>query len=114
MEMFYTTFGFVGAVVLGIVILTVFFKLAGLAQAKMGPPTLIKMKGFLKDAAWLNVHLAGGKVLERVRFVGFTDNSSSKGGRIPYQLANMVVLETAAGKRILLRSDAVKMIEEIE
>ena len=34
--------------------------------------------------------------------------------RTPYQLSNMVVLETAAGKRILIRSDAVKMIEEIE
>ena len=114
MEMFYTTFGFVGAVVLGIVILTTFFKVVGLLQIKMGAPALIKMKGFLKDAAWINVHLAGGKVLERVRFVGFTDHSSAKGGRIPYQLANMVVLETSAGKRILLRSDAVKMIEEIE
>jgi hypothetical protein len=114
MEMFYTTFGFVGAVVLGIVILTVFFKVAGLLQTKMGAPALIKMKGFLKDAAWINVHLAGGKILERVRFVGFTDHSPPKGGRVPYQLANMVVLETSAGKRILLRSDAVKMIEEVE
>jgi hypothetical protein len=114
MEMFYTTFGFVGAVVLGIVVLTVFFKLVGLAQTKMGAPALIKVKGFLKDAAWINVHLAGGKVLERVRFVGFTDSSSAKGGRIPYQLSNMVVLETSAAKRILIRSDAVKMIEEIE
>jgi hypothetical protein len=114
MEMFYTTFGFVGAIVLGIVILAVFFKVVGLLQAKMGAPANIKMKGFLKDAAWINVHLAGGKLLERVKFVGFTDQSSAKGGHIPYQLSNMVVLETAAGKRILIRSDAVKMIEEIE
>lgn len=35
-------------------------------------------------------------------------------GHIPYQLANVVVLETGSGKRILVRSDAVKMIEEIE
>ena len=72
MEMFYATFGFVGAVVLGIVILAVFFKLVSLLQAKMGAPAIIKMRGFLKDAAWINVHLTGGKLLERVRFVGFT------------------------------------------
>lgn len=114
MEMFYNTFGFVGAIVLGIVILAIFFKVVGLLQTKMGAPAIIKMKGFLKDAAWINVHLAGGKLLERVKFVGFTDHSSAKGGHIPYQLSNMVVLETAAGKRILIRSDAVKMIEEIE
>ena len=114
MEMFYNTFGFVGAIVLGIVILGIFFKVVGLLQTKLGAPAIIKMKGFLKDAAWINVHLAGGKLLERVKFVGFTDHSSAKGGHIPYQLSNMVVLETAAGKRILIRSDAVKMIEEIE
>src|SRR6516164_4758101 len=114
MEMFYTTFGFVGAVVLGIVILTVFFKVAGLLQTKMGAPALIKMRGFLKDAAWINVHMAGGKILERVRFVGFTDHATGKGGHIPYQLLNMLVLESAAGKRILLRADVVKMIEEVE
>ena len=114
MEMFYNTFGFVAAIVLGIVTLAIFFKLVGLLQTKMGAPAIIKMKGFLKDASWINVHLAGGKLLERVKFVGFTDHSSAKGGHIPYQLSNMVVLETAAGKRILIRSDAVKMIEEIE
>ncbi len=114
MEIFYNTFGFVGAVVLGIIILAAFFKVVGVLQSKMGALGIIKMKGFLKDAAWINVHLAGGKLLERVKFVGFTDHSSAKGGHIPYQLSNMVVLETSAGKRILIRSDAVKMIEEIE
>ena len=86
----------------------------GRGRSLMGAPAIIKMKGFLKDASWINVHLAGGKLLERVKFVGFTDHSSAKGRHIPYQLSNMVVLETAAGKRILVRSDAVKMIEEIE
>jgi hypothetical protein len=113
MEMFYNTFGFVGAIVLGIVILAIFFKAVGLLQTKMGAPAIVKMKGFLKDAAWINVHLAGGKLLERVKFVGFTGQSSVK-GHIPYQFSNMVVLETSAGKRILIRSDAVKMIEEVE
>ena len=114
MEMFYTTFGFVGAIVLGIVILASFFKVVGLLQAKMSSPGIIKVKGLLKDAAWINVHLAGGKLLERVKFVGFTDHASAKGGHIPYQLSNMVVLERTAGKRILVRADTVKMIEEVE
>ena len=94
MEMFSSTFGFVGAVVLGVVILTVFFKLLGLFSSKKSVPTIIKMNGFLKDAAWINVHLAGGKLLERVKFIGYTDPSSAKGGYIPYQLSNMLVLET--------------------
>jgi hypothetical protein len=112
MDAFLTTFGAIGAIVLGIVLLTIFFKLLGLIQWMVGKPAVVKIKGLLKDAAWINVHLAGGKILENVRFVGFTDASSIKDGRIPYQLANMVVLETTEEKRILLRADLIRMIEE--
>ena len=48
-----------------------------------------------------------------MRLVGFTDQNSVK-GNIPHQLANMVVLETEKGARILIRADSVKMIEEVE
>jgi hypothetical protein len=112
MDAFLTTFGAIGAIVLEIVLLTIFFKLLGLIQWMVGRPAVVKIKGLLKDAAWINVHLAGGKILENVRFVGFTDASSIKDGRIPYQLANMVVLETIEEKRILLRADLIRMIEE--
>jgi hypothetical protein len=33
---------------------------------------------------------------------------------VPFQLSHMVVLETAKGARVLIRSDAVRMIEEVE
>jgi hypothetical protein len=43
--------------------------------------------------------------------VGFTDPNSMKG--VPYQLNNMVVFETTGGKRVLLRADTLRMIEEV-
>ncbi len=73
----------------------------------------MKLKGFIKDGKLVNVYLSGGKSVLGVRFVGFTDQSSGKGG-VPYQLSHMVVLETGKGARVLIRSDAVRMIEEVD
>jgi hypothetical protein len=114
MEIFQNTFGFVGAILLGIIILTLFFKLLNFIQSKMGSPGLIKMNAFLKDASRVNVHLSGGRIMEQVKFIGFTDQRSMKGGQLPYHLSHMVVLENEAAKRILIRADAIKMIEEAD
>ncbi len=73
----------------------------------------MKLKGFIKDGKLINVYLNGGRSVLGVRFVGFTDGVAGKGG-VPYQLSSMVVLETAKGARVLVRADAVRMIEEIE
>jgi hypothetical protein len=114
METFLNTFGFVAAILLGIIILILFVTLLNLASSKMGDPALIKMKKFFNNAGLINVHLAGGKIMERVKFIGFTNPASMKGGHIPYHLAHMVVLENSAAKRILIRADAIKMIEEVD
>jgi hypothetical protein len=114
MDIFLNTFGFVGAILLGIIILTLFIKLLNFTSSKMGDPALIKMNKFFNNANRIKVHLAGGKVLENFKFIGFTHPSSMKGGHIPYHLANMVVLENSAAKRILIRADAIKMIEEVD
>jgi hypothetical protein len=62
----------------------------------------------------VNVHLAGGRILEKMKFVGFTNDRLAKGGHLPYHLAHMVVLENEAGKQILIRANAIKMIEEVD
>jgi hypothetical protein len=64
-----------------------------------------------ETSEWLKVHLNGSKTLAYVKFVGFTDPDSMKG--VPYHLNNMVVFETAAGKRVSVRADTIRMIEEI-
>jgi hypothetical protein len=114
MEVFTIAISIVSSIVLGIIVLTLFVKLLRLTESKMGSPGLVKMNIFLKNASRVNVHLSGGRIMENVKFIGFTDQSSMKGGNLPYHLSHMVVLENAAEKRILIRADAIKMIEEVD
>jgi hypothetical protein len=114
MEPFLNTFGIVAGLVLGIVILTLFFKLVWFIQSKVSRTDFVKVNGLLKDAKSINVHLEDGTILEHVAFVGFIDSGLTKDGRIPYQFVNMVVLETTEQRRILVKADSIKMIEEVE
>jgi hypothetical protein len=113
METFNQVFGFVAAICIGIIVLTAFFTAVGHFKSKTLGFDILKLKGFIKDGKLINVYLNGGKSVLRVRFVGFTGQSVGKGG-VPYQLSNMVVLETVKGSRVLVRSDSVSMIEEVE
>ncbi len=113
MDLFYQTLGFVVAICAGIIILTLFFTAVGYFKGATRGFDVVKLKGFIKDGKLVNVHLTGGKSVLGVRLLGFTDQGSGKGG-VPYQLSHMVVLETVKGARVLVRSDAVRMIEELE
>lgn len=113
MDTFYQVFGFVAALCLGIIILSVFFTAVGYFKRSTRGFDVVKLKGFIKDGKLTNVYLSGGKSVLGVRFVGFTDQNAGKGG-VPYQLSSMVVLETTKGARVLIRADSVRMIEEVE
>jgi len=112
MDTFINTFGVIGAFCLGIIILAIFFTGLGYIKNGFGGPKIIKMRNFVGNDVLVNVHLTGGKTLERMKWVGFTDGGSVK-GHIPFQLTNMVVLENEQGLKTLLRSDSIKLIEEI-
>jgi hypothetical protein len=113
MDTFYQVFGFVAAVCIGIIVLTAFFTVVGYFKRKTRGFDIVKMKGFVKDGGLVHVHLSSGQVYRDVRFVGFSDQSSAKGG-VPFQLSQMVVCETRKGARVFFRPDAVRIIEEVE
>jgi hypothetical protein len=113
MDTFYQVFGFVAALCAGIIILAVFFTAVGYFKTVVHGPGIKSVTGFVREGKSLNVHLSAGRTLERVRFIGFTGQSSAKGGGIPYQLSSMAVFETEQGARLLVRSDSIKMIEEL-
>jgi hypothetical protein len=112
MEYFENVLGVVMACVIGIIVLTVFFKLLAALQRHFDNSPLIKVTGLTKPGGWVNVHVAGGKAIERVKFVGFTEQGG-KGGNLPYQMATMLVLEQEDGRRIFVRADSVRMLEEV-
>ncbi len=113
METFSQVFGFVMAICFGIMVLTVFFTGVNYFKRKTCGFDIVKMKNFLKEDRVVNIHLSDGNIYRGVRFVGFSDPNSTKGG-IPFQLSQMVVCETQKGARVFFRPDAVRVIEEVE
>ena len=113
MDTFYQVFGFVTALCAGVIILAVFFTALSYFKRAVRGPGVVAVRGFVREGKRVSVHLAAGRTLLRVQFVGFTDQSSAKGGAIPSQLSSMAVFETEQGARILVRADSIRMIEEV-
>ena len=113
MDTFYQVVGFVAAICIGIIVLTAFFTAVGYIKSRTRSFDIVKLKRFIKDGRVVNVHLSSGRTFSGVRFVGFRDQSSAKGGS-PFSLSQMVVRETAKGARISFRAEAVRVIEEVE
>jgi multicomponent Na+:H+ antiporter subunit F len=95
---------------IGIMALAVFFTVLGAIKDRFSSSKFIKIKKLLNQPEKVTLHLASGKTVADVHFVGFTDPASLKG--VPYQLSNMVVFETTDGRRVLLRADTIRMMEE--
>jgi hypothetical protein len=112
MDTFLNWFGPIVALCIGVMMLAVFFTALAWVKDRLSPSRSIKIKGFLNKTDRVTLHLSRGETLENVRFVGFTDPSSFKGG-IPYQLSNMVILESHSGERILLRADSIRSIRQL-
>lgn len=110
MEYFLNWLGAIGAICLGIMALAVFFTVLSAVNSRLAPARYVKLKGLLKGAEVVDVHLTSGKVMEALSFVGFMDAASTKGG-LPYQLQNMVVFEKSDHRRVMLRGDLIKIIE---
>lgn len=113
MDTFYHVFGFVAALCAGIIILAVFFTALSYFKRVVRGPGVVTVSGFIRDGKWVSVQLTGGRALQRVRFIGFSEQNSAKGGAIPYQLSSMAVFETEQEARILVRADSIRMIEEV-
>jgi hypothetical protein len=113
MNTFIDAFGYVLALCCGVIILAVFFTALGYFKRLARGIDVITVKGYIQEGKLVNVHLTSGAVHRGLRFVGFTDQSATKGG-VPYPLSQMVVCETVKGARVLFRPQAVRVIEEVE
>jgi hypothetical protein len=110
MDIFIMWMGPIGAICIGIITLSLFFNVVGAIKGRFASAKFIKIKNLLTQPENVTVHLSSGKTVSDVRFIGFTDPASLKG--VPYQLSNMVVFEASDGRRLLLRADAIRIIEE--
>ena len=111
MHPFEETISIVGPIVLGIIVLAVFFKFTNWLGGRSGAaPQRLAIQGVFDDNTRATVHLSNRTNLEDVRIVGFTDSQSGKGA-CPWELHGMVVLEDPHGGRTLVRAKLIRMIE---
>jgi hypothetical protein len=105
-----STFGVgVLCVVIGIMVLVVFFTALSHIARAVGKTDTMSVRGILKKDTWAKVYMSGSETFERVRFIGFTDTESMK-AHLPYELNGMVILEDERGCRFLVRAKAIRMI----
>ena len=100
--------GIAAAIVGAVILLTLFYR--GLAWITTGTkPKSLEVVGVLKKNTLANVHVAGHKPFERVRFLGYTNSQSMK-THLPWELDGMVILEDESHARFLVRAKDIKMI----
>lgn len=99
----------VAVIVAAIVVLTLFFRGLSWISSAGSVPDTIAVRGVLKKDTLATVHLSGGELFERVRFIGFTNTETMK-TRLPYELNGMVILEDEKKQRYLVRAKNIRMI----
>tara|TARA_R100000027_G_C2248156_1_gene93737 strand:+ start:434 stop:817 length:384 start_codon:yes stop_codon:yes gene_type:complete len=113
MESFYSTLGVIVAICIGIMILAVFFTTLSAIKGKFRKPSILKVEGFLNETKKVNLYLNRGHVLRDVTFIGMVDQEQVK-NNLPYQFIGMIIIEDSEGKRSMIKSETVRMIEEVD
>ena len=73
---------------------------------------VIKLVGPFGENAWVDIHLSKGRVIHGLLSVGSVDPESVKD--ISGGLANMMVYRKGSGEFLLIRTEAIRAIEEIK
>lgn len=113
MESFYNTLGVIVAICIGVMILALFFTILSAIKSRFSKPSIIKVEGFLNKSKKVNLHLNRGHVLKDVKFIGMVDQEQVK-NNLPYHFIGMIIIEDSGGKRSMIKSETVRMIEEVE
>ena len=101
----------VGAVVLAIIVLTIFYRLLGWMSGDRDAKAMsMKLRGILDEKTPATIQMNRGATLTDVRVVGFTNAADFKGA-FPYELGGMIILARPDGGRTLIRANQVRMIE---
>lgn len=109
MDVFRDTLGFVVAVCIGLVFLTLFFRFA---MGRKHPLAVVPVKDILRAESTVDVVLTDCRRIGPVRFVGFIDTKNNANS-LPYPLSQLAVFERPDGGRVLIRPDSIRFIEEV-
>jgi len=109
MDIFIRWMGPIAAICIGIMVLTVFFKIISYIGDRVSPVKHIKIKKLLSQSELVTAHLTSGDKIPNLKFIGFTDTGSVKG--VPFEMTNLVTFEKPDGVTVLVRANRIKMIE---
>ena len=110
MHPFEAALSVVGVIVGGIIVLTIFFKAVGRWSNKPSDVAGVRIENTLDVTTRVTVYLTNDRTFEDVRLVGFTNTRSAKGA-FPFELDRMAILEQSDGRRWVISSKLIRMIE---
>lgn len=112
MGAFETPVAWIGTICGGIAALAIFFTLLG--AVNRGFSRFQNLEGaFIGKGARISAHFVDGRNPADGTFIGFTP-CDHKTAVIPHQLLGMLIVEDERGRRVLIRSDRIRVIEEIQ
>jgi len=91
-----------------------FFKLVRAIEKCYRKPISTIFKGVFDQTKLFNVHLSDQQLLEAVRFVGLIEPNNLGSNSFPYEINKLLVFESDAGKRLMIRPSTIVMIEEFD
>ncbi|WP_337176292.1 hypothetical protein [Paludisphaera sp.] len=110
MEVLIACLSVAGAIILVVVVLTLFFKLLDrLGRGDPGPIRRLDARGVLDPRLRVTIHMVDRAVMSDVRVLGTLLDVVDQGA--PVQLREMLVVEHQDGRRSLIRARNVKSIE---
>ena len=112
---FEQTMGAIGAICIGVMVLTIFFNLAGYisGQLRGNSGKILVAQDFIKKDSLVTVKIAGNESIERVKFIGFTKAAHQGKDSIPFPYARMAVFENEAGERVFIPATTIQFIKEL-
>jgi len=113
MNTFVEVLSFVGAIVLGVVALALFFTVAlGRIKAYFAPPlALARLLAAPLSGGPVRVGMKDGSTIEAACIVGGLDSDQAADAGLPYGLRDWLVLERDDGTRIWIKPEGIRWIE---
>lgn len=101
----------IGAIVLGVMTLALFFMALKRIKARLASP-ILRIAPIAPTGGPVRVGLKDGTIIEAARIVGLIDPDRAIDAGLPFGLRNLMVLERAGSVRIWINVESIRWIEQ--
>lgn len=111
MNTFVDYIALVGAIVLGVMTLALFFMAIKRIKARLASP-ILRIAPIAPTGGPVRVGLKDGTIIEAARIVGLMDPDRAIDAGLPYGLRDLMVLEREGSVRIWIKFESIRWIEQ--